>query len=282
MKFLFTGISSYIGQHVAAYLIEKGHFIVGISRSTQALEHPQLQFLRHDLETPLPLTNLSGIDAVIHFAADSHLGKSPREYFQSNLLVTKHVSDFASAIQPRVVFFSSTIKVYGQITTPVISEETPKVNPCNYGLTKFYGEQLLQEASPTVVLRLPGVITKGSHGWLNSVWENLRKDAPISLVDSPYNHVIHARDLGAFIDLFSRKDRHESQVLNFCANGVSSSTEVVGMLKSHANSSSPIVIQRMDPSFPLISNHRLRSLFSPMEIGPTIQLFSQEMQETIL
>ena len=93
------------------------------------------------------LIKKKGIDAVIHFAANSLVGESmtnPLKYYDNNLNGTKVLLQSMVAHGIDKIVFSSTAATYGEPErTPIL--ETDPTNPTNcYGETKkIHGENVL-------------------------------------------------------------------------------------------------------------------------------------------
>ena len=87
MLILVTGATGFIGRHVAAALIARGHSVVGCTRSvsTASARYPALRWLEADLNRDLDAgawcPRLVGVDAVINCAGILH--ESPRETFEA-------------------------------------------------------------------------------------------------------------------------------------------------------------------------------------------------------
>ncbi len=281
MRFLVTGCTSYIARYVIDQLLANGYEVIGISRSRPNFSHERFRWLQHDLSTGPCLIDHS-VDVIVHMAAQSLLGKSAEEYLQSNILVTYHTRLMAEALNPSVLFFTSSMKVYGQIHDAKVDEQAAICNPDLYGLTKYYGERLLSEAVPTISLRLPGVIAPGSHGWIDKMYQALKRHAPISLFNSPYNHVVHASDIFGIINTLAQNGRPPHDCCyNVCAAGVSSSQDVVQQMADFQKSRSAITINsNADSVSHLISNERLLTVYQPLDVTATIALYLTDMQQS--
>ena len=278
MNFLITGISSYIATYTAKTLLNKGHRVIGISRTVPSLLHPDFRWIECDLSKKI--INLdTPIDFIVHMAALARLDKTATDYFESNILLTNNIKKMALMIQPKAVFFTSSMKIYGEISCKKVDEQTPIINPDLYGMSKYFGEKLLEQVIPTISIRMPGTIADGSYGWIDNIYKQLRKNNVITLKNSNYNHVIHARDIVFFILKIIELKRFQTNQLNICATGVSTSLEVVQMMKEYLLSSSEIIWSYED-NFHIISNKKISALFQPMSVKETIQLYLDEMNHS--
>ena len=152
MKVLVLGGAGYIGSHTVYKLIEEGHDVVVFDNlETGYIEavHPQAKFYKGDLrnraEIDKVLDNETGIDAVIHFAANSLVGESmvnPLKYYDNNVYGTKVLLESLLAHGIKNIVFSSTAATYGEpLQTPIL-ESDPTVPTNCYGETKRAMERM--------------------------------------------------------------------------------------------------------------------------------------------
>ena len=152
MKVLVLGGAGYIGSHTVYKLIEEGHDVVVFDNlETGYIEavHPQAKFYKGDLRNRAEIDNVldneTGIDAVIHFAANSLVGESmvnPLKYYDNNVYGTKVLLESLLAHGIKNIVFSSTAATYGEpIQTPIL-ESDPTVPTNCYGETKRAMERM--------------------------------------------------------------------------------------------------------------------------------------------
>jgi GDP-4-dehydro-6-deoxy-D-mannose reductase len=149
MHVLITGISGFIGPHLARHLLEKGDRVSG----TYLVDHPafpeagDVRLFEADLQDRAALERVvreAAPDAVVHLAGLSHVGESwsrMSDYFRVNVLGTDNL--LAAAAGRRVVIASSA-EVYGLVPEedqPISEDRT--VDPRTpYALTKAAAERL--------------------------------------------------------------------------------------------------------------------------------------------
>jgi len=280
MNFLVTGCSSYIAKYVIKKLLADGDKVSGISRTNPNIVHHNFTWLAHDLSKSPYKTGAASVDIIIHMAAQSLLNKSAVEYFHSNILLTYHVSKMALELAPKVVIYTSSMKVYGDIREKTATEDIDMINPDLYGQTKYFGEKLLQETVPTISLRMPGVIAVGSHGWINSVYNKLKTNESLVIYNAPYNHVVHASDIYGIIRQIYTDGYYKNDAFNVCANGITTSRDIVEFMKKELSSRSPIELKDTGNAIShIISNKKLLKIYSPMNIRDSLSLYVKEMQE---
>ncbi|MDR4509097.1 MAG: NAD(P)-dependent oxidoreductase [Candidatus Brocadiaceae bacterium] len=278
MRFLVTGCTSYIAKYVINRLLEQKHTVLGISRSNPEITHGLFTWVEHDLSAN-PGNIKDPVDIIVHMAAQSLLEKSAEEYIKANILVTRNVKEVALRLKPRAVIYASSIKIYGEIRDAVVTEETDMVNPDLYGVTKYLGEKLLEEAVPTISLRMPGVIAVGSHGWINNIYHLLKRKETISFFDAPYNHVIHAHDIFGIINTVSQMEKITSDYYNVCAQGMSTSLEVIELMSGCIGCNPEVKIRSTARNiFHTICNKKLLNIYKPLDVFETMNLYLIQMK----
>ena len=280
MNVLLTGSSSYIARYVISALVRQNARVWGVSRRDPGLQLTGFDWIKLDLTRPVDdEVKLPEIDAVVHMAAEARLDKSAEEYFNSNLLLTSRLCRWIERLDPSVVVYTSSHLVYGQVRTAELTEESDIINPALYGMSKYLGERLLEQAAPTVSLRLPGVIGVGSYGWIDSLCRRFLADEDVQVYNSRYNHLIHAHDVAGCISTLCSNPPKRSVAFNVCADGATTALEVANWMHSRLCSRSRIkVSDEVRAVDYLISNRKLRDLYQPMDIFQSLDLFVSEIQ----
>lgn len=154
MKVLVLGGAGYIGSHTVYELIDNGAQVVIIDNlETGFIEavHPKASFYKGDLRNRAFVDSVldkeNGIDAVIHFAANSQVGESminPLKYYDNNLCGTKTLLESLVTHGINKIVFSSTAATYGEPESiPIL--ETDRTEPTNtYGETKLSMEKMFK------------------------------------------------------------------------------------------------------------------------------------------
>ncbi|GAA1009036.1 UDP-glucose 4-epimerase GalE [Acrocarpospora pleiomorpha] len=140
MKLLVTGGAGFIGSVVAAQLVEAGHAVTvldDLSTGHADAVPAGATFVEGSITEPGDLT---GFDAVLHFAARSLVGESvehPDRYWANNLGGTLTLLDEMRGAGVGRIVFSSTASVYGEPERTPIRESDPTRPGNPYGASKL-------------------------------------------------------------------------------------------------------------------------------------------------
>ena len=150
MRVLVIGGAGYIGSHTSRALKQAGHEVIIFDNLSTGYEFLAAGFklIKGDVLDGSGLKRvLSGMDAIMHFAANAYVGESvvnPRKYFHNNVEGGLSLLNSALEAEVKKIIFSSTCAVYGEPAKVPIEENIPRqpVNP--YGVTKLFFEQALE------------------------------------------------------------------------------------------------------------------------------------------
>ena len=128
MKILVTGGAGFIGSHLVDRLMEAGHSVISLdnlytgqkSNNAQWIEHPNFQFIEHDVVNPIAIDH---VDQIYHLACPAspvHYQSDPIKTAKTNFLGTLNVLELAKQSNARVLL-ASTSEVYGD---PLIHPQT--------------------------------------------------------------------------------------------------------------------------------------------------------------
>ena len=128
MKILVTGGAGFIGSHLVDRLMEAGHEVICVdnlytgrkSNNAHWSEHPNFQFIEHDIVNPIEIDN---IDQIYHLACPAspvHYQSDPVKTAKTNFLGTLNMLELAKKWKARI-FLASTSEVYGD---PLIHPQT--------------------------------------------------------------------------------------------------------------------------------------------------------------
>jgi len=138
MKILVTGATGFIGQKLCEVLSQSGHHLVGLSRSVDSAKQklPDLsEVFSWDPEREYaPMEAFDGVEAVIHLAGESVVGRWSKEkkqrIYDSRVLGTKHLvgSMMKAEDKPQILISTSAIGFYGDRGDDALSESEPADN----------------------------------------------------------------------------------------------------------------------------------------------------------
>ncbi len=163
MRVLVTGGAGYIGSHTTLALLEAGHDVMVVDdlsnsspeslRRVAELAGRAPEFVLGNVRDEAILDGAFGSfnpDAVIHFAGWKAVGESteiPVTYYRENLGSTITLLEAMAKHGCTTLVFSSSATVYGDLSEPPFTEESPTGATNPYGRTKHMIEQILADAS---------------------------------------------------------------------------------------------------------------------------------------
>ncbi len=179
MKIFVTGGAGFIGSNFIRYILEtrKGFSIVNYDKLTYAgnLGNLELvggnlnyQFVKGDIcDAAAGEATMRGCDAVIHFAAESHVDRSiyePAPVIQTNVNGTFTLLEVARKLSVSRFVHVSTDEVYGDIPPGVFANENFPLQPSSpYSASKAASDLLVRSYVRTY--RFPAVITRSSNNY---------------------------------------------------------------------------------------------------------------------
>ena len=181
MKILVTGAAGFIGSNFVR-MVATGHLqgisgiqvldkltYAGVKENLMSAENsPGYQFIQGDICDPDQVSQLiSQVDAVVNFAAESHVDRSisgAADFVQTNIVGVQVLLDAIKASGRQVRFLQvSTDEVYGSIEEGSWTEEWPLLPNSPYSASKASGELLARSYSRTHGMDV--VITRCSNNY---------------------------------------------------------------------------------------------------------------------
>ena len=179
MKIFVTGGAGFIGSNFIQYgLKARADFsVVNYDKLTYAgnlanLEsvtgNPNYEFVKSDVcDGAAVETAMRGCDAVVHFAAESHVDRSiyePAPVIQTNVTGTFILLEVARKMSVTRFVHVSTDEVYGDIPPGVFADEDFPLQPSSpYSASKAASDLLVQSYVHTY--KFPAVITRSSNNY---------------------------------------------------------------------------------------------------------------------
>jgi dTDP-glucose 4,6-dehydratase len=179
MKLFVTGGAGFIGSNFIRHVLEatKNHAIVNYDKLTYAgnlanlhaiAHHPDYRFVKGDICDAAPAESaMRGCDAVVHFAAESHVDRSiyePAPVIQTNVTGTFTLLEVARRLAVSRFVHISTDEVYGDIAPGVQADEESPLQPSSpYSASKAASDLLVRSYVRTY--QFPALITRSSNNY---------------------------------------------------------------------------------------------------------------------
>ncbi|MFI5070186.1 MAG: dTDP-glucose 4,6-dehydratase [Terriglobales bacterium] len=179
MKILVTGGAGFIGSNFIRHILGAGrdYSIINYDKLTyagnlanldQVATNPQYTFVKGDVcDAPRVEAAMRSCDAVVHFAAESHVDRSiyePSPVIHTNITGTFTLLEVARKLStPRFVHIS-TDEVYGDIPSDSVADENSPLRPSSpYSASKAGADLLVRSYVRTY--NFPAVITRSSNNY---------------------------------------------------------------------------------------------------------------------
>lgn len=180
MRILITGVAGFIGSALARKFIDMGYSVIGLddlSSGDKANVPDGVDFFRMDVATNEFANWKTEVDAFFHFAGQSSGEISFDDSISDlnrNSISTLRVCDWCRTNGVEVLFFASSMSVYGDCSTAkkVFSENDVPLPLTPYGVSKLAAEnylRILQPSQSVYILRLFNIFGYGQN------MENLRQ-----------------------------------------------------------------------------------------------------------
>ena len=199
MKLFVTGGAGFIGSNfIRLVLHEKNsHTIVNYDRLTYAgnlanlhaiAHHPGYQFVKGDICDRIAAeAAMRGCDAVIHFAAESHVDRSiyePAPVIQTNVTGTFTLLEVARKLAVSRFVHISTDEVYGDIVPGAHASEDSPLQPSSpYSASKAASDLLVRSYVRTY--KFPALITRSSNNY--GPYQFPEKFLPLMITNALYD-----------------------------------------------------------------------------------------------
>jgi len=179
MKLLVTGGAGFIGSNFIHLVLasRKDWQVVNFDKLTYAgnlanlvsvASHPSYSFIKGDIcEAAVVNAAMQGCDAVVHFAAESHVDRSiyePAPVIQTNVIGTFVLLQVARELKVPRFLHVSTDEVYGDLLPGEVSAEDFPVKPSSpYAASKASSDLLVLSYVRTY--GFPALITRSSNNY---------------------------------------------------------------------------------------------------------------------
>jgi dTDP-glucose 4,6-dehydratase len=202
MKILVTGGAGFIGSNFIRYLLGAGkrYEIVNYDKLTyagnlenlaQVAKDSHYTFVQGDIcDAPAVEAAMQGCEAVVHFAAESHVDRSiyePSPAIQTNITGTFVLLKISRKLGVARFVHISTDEVYGDIPVDEFADENYPLRPGNpYSASKASADLLVRSYVHTY--GFPAVITRSSNNY--GPYQFLEKFLPLMITNALYDRVL--------------------------------------------------------------------------------------------
>ena len=176
-KILITGGAGFIGSNFIRYILQKTKAkIINLDKLTYSgnidnlsdiKNNPRYKFVKGDIANEKLVSKLvKGCDAIINFAAESHVDRSikdSRAFMQTNVIGTQVLLDAARKYKIKRFIQISTDEVYGSIKSGYFTENSNLAPNSPYAASKAAADILAR--SYFVTHKLPVIIVRSSNNF---------------------------------------------------------------------------------------------------------------------
>ena len=210
---LLAGASGFMGQQIAAELIQSGYRVLTPVREQSIEKTASLQqykdfivFAGNFYDTKvLDLIKNESIEAILHFASIRGAGNgSAAEYEKINVTGTQILLDFALQNKIPNILYCSTVGVFGTIPLKQPADNSTSVNTDNlYHQTKWQAEEIVRQYSlkglHTLILRPTITYGSGDDGFIPKLIQLIRH-GHFPLSSKPFSiHLLHVQALSRLV-----------------------------------------------------------------------------------
>jgi nucleoside-diphosphate-sugar epimerase len=240
---LVTGGSGYFGSLLVARLLERGDDVRVFDRNPP--ETMRARFMPGDIRDAAAVRRAcAGVDSIYHCVAQVPLARDRELFWSVNRDGTQNLLRAAFEENVRKVIYISSSAVFGVPKQLPITEETPPAPVEAYGMAKFAGEVLCQEAADAgldvTIVRPRTILGHGRLGIMQLLFEWIREGRNVFVLgrgDNRYQFV-HAEDLADACLLAA--DRPGPAIYNVGAETFGTMRETLESLIDHAGTGSRV------------------------------------------
>jgi nucleoside-diphosphate-sugar epimerase len=157
-RILVTGSNGFLGRQVVPMLLNRGFFVLGLSRSITNFSHPNFKSVQIDLTNRIMMNSIESFDVIIHLAGAVSAAQSlidPLSCVQNNILATANILDLYRLRGGEGMIYISSGKIY-----PI--EDGISRSP--YGATKLCADLLVQEFQKSYKMSISIIRFTGFYG----------------------------------------------------------------------------------------------------------------------
>jgi dTDP-glucose 4,6-dehydratase len=196
MKIFVTGGAGFIGSNFIRHILKArpGYQVVNYDKLTyagnlenleQVAKHPNYKFVKGDICNPKAVeVAMQGCDAVVHFAAESHVDRSiyePWLVIETNITGTSILLEAARKFSVARFIHVSTDEVYGDIAPGQFADENFPLEPNSpYSASKAAADLVVRSYIRTY--NFPAIVTRSSNNY--GPFQFLEKFVPLMITNA--------------------------------------------------------------------------------------------------
>jgi UDP-glucose 4-epimerase len=273
---LIIGASGFIGQRVCLRLLEAGHTVTAADIRPPTSPTPTEHRITHVSIDVTKVTNFREVIKdfnVIIYLASTLLPQASNERplydIQSNLIpLVLLLEELRQTPDKRLIFASSGGTVYGEMTESILTEESPTMPLCSYGIVKLSSEKYISmyrklHQVDAIILRIANPFGFGQHpsrpqGAIGVFINRVKNALPITIWGdgSLMRDYLWVDDVAEAFCLACGY-RREHYVFNISSGHGTSINDLLSMIRSCANFDFDVVYQpprSFDVSSNILSN----------------------------
>lgn len=244
---LITGISGFIGQHVASKFLQEGYDVVGVDIKPKP-NNPKIESYKHyqiDINSP-DFENVfmeNDIELVVHLAANSSVPYSvnnPIEDAEVNYLGSIRTVSLAKKFGVERFIAASTAALYAHPRYLPVKESHPPNCLSPYAITKQAMEYyIVLSGIDYTILRFsnvygPGQDKKGEAGVISIFIDAMKANEDVKIYGDgeQIRDFIHVTDIANAIFEASQNKNCINKIMNISANKPTTINELFYMLKN--------------------------------------------------
>lgn len=230
MHILITGVTGFVGQNLAPFLVENKYSVIGITRTPSAKNHISFDNLTQEI--------YNSAKAIVHLAGKAHDLKKTSDdkaYFEVNTDLTKSLFDQFLQSDCEVFIYMSSVKAAAD-SVPGILDENVLPSPITpYGKSKQLAEQYilskeLPENKRVYILRPCMIHGPGNKGNLNLLYNFASKGLPYPLAAYENKRSFLSVDNLSFVIKQLIEHKVESGIYNVSDDESLSTNQVVSLI----------------------------------------------------
>ncbi len=249
MKLLVTGASGFLGRHIVAQAVQRGHDVRAQVRPVSNIkdlgweDHPRVEIIRADLRSKADLDQLvQGVDAVVSNAAC----KAGDFYtqFAGTVITTENLLAAMANTDVKRLVAVSTFSVYGFLKMrdrELLDEESPldtdPIDRDEYAQTKLVQEELAREFAKEheghVTVVRPGVIYGKDNLWTARIGMELGTDRCLVVGGRSILPITYVENCAQAIVFAAEKEQAVGQTYNIVDDNLPTHRQYLRALNQH-------------------------------------------------